>query len=90
MLAVVIMTIISLFISIILVNTNEYLDDKSKQEKKIMSFLPLYNCGACGFNSCEGMAEAIIVNPSNYLKCKPMTDKGKKEIEAYLKKNKLI
>lgn len=90
MIGILITTFIGFIISIILVNVDAYLDDKGKREKKFIELLPGYNCGACGFNSCDGMAEAMLEKIDNYLKCKPMNLKQKEEIEAYLRKSKLI
>ena len=53
MLGIIIFTITGLIVSIPLV----LLDNKLKKEdNKIDDYLPGYNCGACGFGSCEGMA----------------------------------
>ncbi len=52
--------------------------------------LPGYNCGACGFNTCLGMAKAMEKDPLNYKKCRPLRGDKLKEMEAYLKLKKLI
>ncbi|MFA5006139.1 MAG: (Fe-S)-binding protein [Candidatus Izemoplasmatales bacterium] len=40
--------------------------------------LPNYNCGACGYPGCKGMAEAIIAGKAVPAQCKPIK---KEEIE---------
>ena len=38
----------------------------------IKAMLPNYNCGACGYPGCAGLAEAIVKGEVNDLnKCKP-------------------
>jgi len=50
--------------------------------------LPGYNCGACGFGSCDGMAKAMLENVDNYKKCKPLRGELLKEMETYIQKIK--
>ena len=67
MLGIIIFTITGLIISIPLV----LLDNKLKKEdNKIEEYLPGYNCGTCGFGSCEGMKQKILEDYKNYKKCK--------------------
>lgn len=66
MIGIIIFTITGLLLSIPLV----ILDNKLKEENKIEKYLPGYNCGACGFGSCEGMKEKILEDKMNYKKCK--------------------
>ncbi len=40
--------------------------------------LPNYNCGACGYPGCKGMAEAIVSGKAVPAQCKPIK---KEEIE---------
>ncbi|WP_320018568.1 (Fe-S)-binding protein [Labilibaculum manganireducens] len=42
-------------------------------EKKIIEFLPGFNCGRCGFGSCTDFAEAIEIKPSSLDLCPFLT-----------------
>ena len=42
-------------------------------EKKIIEFLPGFNCGRCGFGACTDLAEAIKVKPSSLDLCPFLT-----------------
>lgn len=71
MIGIIIFTITGLILGLILV----LLDNKFKDEdKEILKHLPGYNCGVCGFGSCEGMKEKILENKENYKKCKLIKD----------------
>lgn len=78
MIGVIIFTLTGLILSIIIVLTDNYFN-KNNKDKKILEKLPGYNCGACGFGSCEGMKEAILENKENYKKCKFIKDEQIKE-----------
>lgn len=82
MLGIIIITVFAFLISIILV----YLDSDKKNTKKeeYLKRLPGYNCGACGYGSCEGMAEAMCKKVENYKKCKPLKGEKLKEMEEYI------
>ena len=80
MIGILIITIFALIISIILVTFN-------KQENKAEEYLkrlPGFNCGGCGYGSCEGMAEAMCKSIENYKKCKPLKGEKLEEMEEYL------
>jgi Na+-translocating ferredoxin:NAD+ oxidoreductase RNF subunit RnfB len=40
-----------------------------KNVEKIMEMLPKFNCGACGYGSCEGLAKKAAKNPEEIRKC---------------------
>jgi len=46
--------------------------------EEIEHLLPNYNCGACGYPGCHGMALAILAGETAPEKCKPIK---KEEIE---------
>ena len=68
MIGVIIFTITGLILSIIIVLTDNHFNNN--KDKEILEKLPGYNCGACGYGSCEGMKETILENKENYKKCK--------------------
>lgn len=76
MIGILVLTITAVILGIILVLVND--------EDEILKHLPGLNCGACGFGSCKGMAEAIKKDKMNYLKCKPLRGKKKEELEEIL------
>lgn len=81
MIGIIILTVLALIISVILV----LLEDKlNKQFDTIRKLLPGYNCGACGYGSCDGMAKAILEDKEAYKKCKPLHGENKEELEKYL------
>ena len=90
MMGIFILTVLGLFFGILLTFISHKFNSGDNVKKKILEHLPGYNCGACGFGSCEGMAEAMKENPMNYQKCKPMRGEIKKRMEEYLKENGMI
>ena len=86
---VLIVTGIAFLLSILLVILDAILNKKETLEEDILKHLPGYNCGACGFGSCSGMAKAILENPDHYQLCKPMRASMKEEFQAYLKEKGL-
>lgn len=87
---IIIMTLIAFVLSICLVFLDAFLKKEDDKLEEIKSHLPGYNCGACGFGSCEGMAKAITEKGENYLLCRPMKQDKKEEFERYLKENGLL
>lgn len=51
---------------------------------KLNEMLPGYNCGACGYPGCSGMAEAIIEGKTDKLLCKPIKPDMRNKIVEYL------
>lgn len=85
MIGILLLTVLACTIGIIL----SLLDKKEESKKEeYLKRLPGFNCGSCGFGSCEGMAEAMCKNTQNYKKCKPLRGEKLKEMEEYLQENK--
>lgn len=84
MIGIIILTAVALIISVILVLLEDKLNKQDKQFDTIRKLLPGYNCGACGYGSCDGMAKAILEDKDAYKKCKPLHGENKEEIEKYL------
>ena len=82
MIGILIITILAFIIGVLLVTLDKKEDSKKEEYLKR---LPGFNCGACGFGSCEGMAEAMCKAIENYKKCKPLRGEKLKEMEEYLK-----
>ena len=86
MIGIVIITFTAFLIGVIL----NLLDNDVKSKKdEYLKRLPGFNCGSCGFGSCEGMAEAMCKSIENYKKCKPLRGDKLNEMEEYLKNNNL-
>lgn len=85
MIGIIILTVLALVISIILVVLDDKLKVKDKDLEIIRKLLPGYNCGACGYGSCDGMAQAILNDKEVYKKCKPLRKEDREKLEEYLK-----
>lgn len=89
MIGIIIFTLTAFIMSILLVVISskfEVIDEENIYEK----LLPGYNCGGCGFNTCLGMAEAMLNDPLNYRKCRPLRGDKLLEMEAYLRSKKVL
>lgn len=52
--------------------------------EKLMAMLPGYNCGACGYPGCSGMANAIVHKETDTLTCRPCKLEQRKAIVEYI------
>lgn len=86
MAGVIFFTLLTLLLAIMLVLSNKILNRKELRIEKIHNMLPGYNCGACGFAGCKGMAEKILEDIKNLDKCKPIKEEQYKEIKEYFSK----
>ncbi|MFA6627886.1 MAG: (Fe-S)-binding protein [Bacilli bacterium] len=50
----------------------------------LTSMLPGYNCGACGYPGCNGLAKAIIDKKATVDSCKPSKPDQKQAIREWL------
>ena len=50
----------------------------------LTSMLPGYNCGACGFPGCNGLANAIVDGKGSVDACKPSKADQKQAIREWL------
>ena len=82
MIGIIIITVIALIMSLILVFASS--KDSSK-ESKIRELLPGYNCGGCGYGSCDGMAKALSDGTGDIDKCRPMKKEEKEKLKEYIK-----
>lgn len=90
MIAVVVLTGIAFLFGMVLVFLDAYLKKEDPKVAEIKNHLPGYNCGSCGYGSCEGMAKAILENAYSFQKCKPMKEEAKIEMEQFLKEKEII
>ena len=87
MIGVLIITFTALILGIILVLTDLFINKKSSNEEEYLKRLPGYNCGACGYGSCAGMASEMCKNIEAYKNCRPLRGDKLKEMEDFLKEN---
>lgn len=51
---------------------------------KVIDLLPGYNCGACGYPGCQGMAEGILEGGAKLKQCTPAKPDQLTAIKEYL------
>lgn len=90
MIGIIVLTVTALILSIILVLIDAKLNTKNKRREIFRELLPGYNCGVCGFGSCEGMCNAIMEDLDNYKKCKPLKGESLTKMEEYINKIKKV
>jgi electron transport complex protein RnfB len=81
---IIIFTLITFFISIILVLTDHYLNNEDQIMDEIASLLPGYNCGSCGFGGCADMAYNILNKGADPKRCRPMREEQYRKLTDYL------
>ena len=53
---------------------------------QVLQLLPGYNCGACGYPGCQGLANALVDKETNDVRrCKPSNQDQRNSIVEYLK-----
>lgn len=55
-----------------------------KRVEEVYEALPHFNCGACGFPGCHGMAEGLIRSEVPISNCKPSKPDRREKIKAIL------
>jgi Na+-translocating ferredoxin:NAD+ oxidoreductase subunit B len=61
-----------------------YVEPDTRVEQ-LLNMLPGYNCGACGYPGCSGLAEALASGEANSPSlCKPSTEAHRTRITAFL------
>ncbi len=60
------------------------------EEEQFVKLLPGYNCGVCGYGTCQGLAKEMIKNSIFYQKCKPLRGDALKKMETYLRGKNLL
>ncbi|MFO7636909.1 MAG: RnfABCDGE type electron transport complex subunit B [Clostridia bacterium] len=68
--AVIAIGVIGLILGLVLGITSRFFGEKSDERtEQVKSLLPGVNCGACGFASCEALAESLVKGESPYSAC---------------------
>ena len=53
--------------------------------EQITNMLPGYNCGACGYPGCAGLADALVSGEAKSpTQCKPSTEAHRSRITAFM------
>ncbi len=61
-----------------------YVEPDTRVEQ-LLNMLPGYNCGACGYPGCAGLAEALASGEAKSpTLCKPSTEAHRTRINAFL------
>ena len=55
-----------------------------EREAKVTEMLPGYNCGACGFPGCSGLAHSMTTGEVTTFACKVAKPEAKQAIIEYL------
>ena len=76
MIGIILLTITAFILGFVIVFVDSKINVNDKLKESIIKCLPGYNCGACGYGSCEGMAQQIINDPNSYKKCRILKDKS--------------
>lgn len=58
--------------------------DEDVRILEVTNRLPGFNCGACGFPGCSGLANSIVTEGASPKLCKPGTMENFEAIKAYL------
>ncbi len=84
MIGIFIFTGIALLLALLLVFISEkyQVEDKAKAYEQL---LPGFNCGACGFGTCAGLAKEMERDVNLYQSCKPLRGEQKETLESYLR-----
>ena len=53
----------------------------------LIEMLPGYNCGACGYPGCAGMAEGLAKGEVEAAACKPAKEEAREKIRQFLREN---
>ncbi len=84
--ALLIMLILGAILGAILaISSKVFHVEVDKREEEVTSKLPGYNCGACGFPGCSGLAHALVEGEVTNFPCKITAADKKNEIIDYLK-----
>ena len=81
---IIILTLTAFIISVILVIVSDKFKKHDEEIHDLLKLLPGINCGMCGYNTCEGMANALLEDKEAYKKCKVLRDNKLEEMKKFL------
>jgi electron transport complex protein RnfB len=86
MYAIIVLAILGVLLGCMLGFADKFLKvEVDARVETISGLLPQFNCGACGFPGCNGLAEAIVEQTGKVSDCKPIKPEGKEAIYDYIK-----
>lgn len=86
--AIVMMLVLGALLGCLLgISSIAFVVEVDEREEVVLGMLPGYNCGACGYPGCAGLARALVDNNINYVNCKPAKPEVRQEIAEYLSTN---
>jgi len=87
--AIILMLVLGAFLGLGLGIADEVFYVKPDERfEKVLNMLPGYNCGACGYPGCQGMAEGLLNGEvTTVSQCKPSNADQRKVISTYLNEN---
>lgn len=81
---ILILTSSAFIISIILVIVSDKFKKDDEEKHELLKRLPGINCAMCGYNTCEGMANALLEDKTVYKKCKVLRGDKLEEMKRFL------
>jgi len=85
MIGIVVITLTSLILSVVISVVYQYINRYSQDIKNVELLLPGYNCNACGFGTCQNMAEKAFIDSYNIVRCRFLKEDRINEIKEYIK-----
>jgi len=83
--AVLMMLVVGGFLGLILGIAGIYFTiEVDTRHETVTAMLPGYNCGACGFPGCAGLAQALVDGKAVSTACKPSKPEQRKRIDIFL------
>jgi Na+-translocating ferredoxin:NAD+ oxidoreductase RNF subunit RnfB len=83
---IIILTLTAFIISFILVIVSDKFKKHDEEIHELLKRLPGINCAMCGYNTCEGMANALLEDKEVYKKCKVLRGDKLEEMKSFLSK----
>lgn len=83
--AIVVLAILGVLFGAILGFADKFLKvEVDSRVETISNLLPQFNCGACGYPGCNGLAEAIVDESGKISNCRPLKPEGAQKIIEYI------
>lgn len=79
-------TVIAFIFALLIVILDKFINKRDTKVDKVLELLPGYNCGACGYGSCMGLASAISKDVKLIDKCRVISDEDKEKIRSIYEK----
>ncbi len=57
-------------------------------ENEVKGLLAGFNCGACGYGDCAGLAKAIVCKKATASECLPIDEENIEKVDKLIENNK--